>query len=192
MPSHSFSGPVAFSPELRVSNIASAFSLLTALQVQGYCSLGHHWLLVANSAQCACFRSAKKPGRNWVWGHGALHRGRGGVLPLHIKVVEHLLFLPEPFWMALSLWALLSIIISYWHWEPLGVLPPGHPRPSGCWGRLARLGQGLPLGTSPHVSCPIPINWPYIICPLVNASGLGPWLPCALAISVCIWSLPPR
>lgn len=63
---YSFSGPVAFSRELRVSNIASAFSLLTALQVQGYCSLGHHWLLVVNSAQCVCFRSAKKPGRNWV------------------------------------------------------------------------------------------------------------------------------
>lgn len=188
---HSFSGPVAFFPEFRVSNITSAFSLLTALQVQGYGSLGHHRLLVVNSAQCVFFRSVKEPGRNWVWGPGALHRQRKGwVLPLHVKMTVHLLFLPQPYWKALSLWALLFITISYGYLEPLGVLSLGHPRPSGCWGRLVRLGKGLPLGTSPHISCPTPLNWSlsqaHSCMHLASAPGfLVFWLSeCALDLSL--------
>ena len=71
-----FSGPVAFSSELWVSNITSAFPLLTALQVQGYCSLGHGWLLLVNSSQCVYYSFAKKLGRNWVWDPGEHHRQR--------------------------------------------------------------------------------------------------------------------
>lgn len=43
------------------------------------CSLGHHWLLLVNSAPCICFSSTKKPGKNGLWGPGEFHRQRWGV-----------------------------------------------------------------------------------------------------------------
>lgn len=181
MPSHSFSGPGALSPELWVSHITSAFSLLTALQVQGYCSLGHYWLFLVNSA-LSVFALAKRPGRNWVWGPRELHRGRGqgtatniktftffpstlldGPLPLPTNLLCHKLLIPRVLW----------------------VLPPGNSRHPGCWGKLARAGKGLCSGTSPYTPRPTHelslYNRHIHLC-------LGSWLLCALAISVCVIS----
>lgn len=105
------------------------------------CSLGHHWPLLVNSAQFVCFSSAKKLGRNWVWGPEDFHRERQGWgrkvgMPSPIKVRESLLFLPPPFKMAFSLSALLFFIISYWYSEPIGVPSSVNPRLPGCWQTL--------------------------------------------------------
>lgn len=101
-----FSGPVALSLELWVSNIASAFSLLTALQVQGYCSLGHRWPLLVNSAPVCLLQFQEEAGEKLSlrpWGASQLEAGLGVGFFSSLRRGSICHPLPLSFWVALSL-----------------------------------------------------------------------------------------